>query len=155
MSVTIIAAVANNGVIGLENRLPWHCPEDLRRFKQLTMGKAVIMGRKTWESLPGPLSGRTCVVVSNSPPKFGFSAVPARSLEDAIHYAETLDLEPCVIGGAEIYRLAMPQANQMLITRIHQSPEGDTYFPEIDLAAWRLVDVDARPDLSFETWRKK
>jgi dihydrofolate reductase len=133
--VSIVVATDERGAIGRDGRLPWHLPDDLRRFKALTMGKPIVMGRKTWESIGRPLPGRQNIVVTRQP---GFQAAGATivsSLEDALAAAANA-AEICVIGGAEVYRLALPHAQLIYLTRVHAMVEADTYFPPVDAAHW-------------------
>ncbi|MFR2525777.1 MAG: dihydrofolate reductase [Alistipes sp.] len=158
--ITLVAAVAENGVIGAGNRVPWYLKEDLQRFRALTLGHGVVMGRKTWESLGGPLPGRRNVVVSRQELRpEGAEAV--RSLEAAVALFPP-DEELFVIGGAQLFRQALPLADRMLLTRIRRPYPGDAYFPEWDEAAWRLTASEARaggPDFpwpyAFQTWERK
>ncbi len=136
--LTLIAAVARNGVIGIDNRLPWRLPADLRRFKALTLGHTVIMGRKTWESLPvafRPLPGRRNVVVTRDHGYRAAGATMVASLEAAIGAAD--GDEAFVIGGAELYAAALPLADRLELTEIDASFEGDCFFPVIDRGQWR------------------
>lgn len=137
--VILIAAVAANGVIGAGGALPWHLPEDLRHFKRLTHGHAVIMGRRTWESIGRALPGRRNVVVTRRPGYAAPGAAVAPSLEAALALCrgETLAF---VIGGAELYREALARADALLLTEIGRDFEGDTRFPEFDRAAWREAE---------------
>lgn len=147
MTLSIIVAVAQNGIIGNNGQMPWHIGEDLKRFKRITMGHPVVMGRKTFESLGGkPLPGRTNVVVSRNPA----FAVPegvvlAGSLDEAIARFDHGDDEVFIIGGGEIYRQAMPRADKLYLTRIEASPEGDTHFPKIGEKEWRMVGCEKHP----------
>jgi dihydrofolate reductase len=137
-TLTLIAAVARNGVIGIDNRLPWHLPADLKHFKALTLGHTVVMGRKTWESLPAsfrPLPGRRNIVVTRDGSYQAASATIAMSLPAAIAAAE--NGEAFVIGGAELYAAALPLANRLQLTEIDATFEGDAYFPAIDCHHWR------------------
>jgi dihydrofolate reductase len=135
--LAMIVAVADNGIIGKGGQLPWRIPEDLRFFKSATMGHAIIMGRKTWDEVGRPLPGRRNIVVSRTPGLALEGAEVVSSVEDAIALARTTDPEPFVIGGAAIYAAAMPHATKILLTEVHQSPEGDTVFPAFDRSAWR------------------
>lgn len=137
MPVTIVAAVARNRVIGRDNDLPWRIPEDLRRFKELTMGGVLVMGRKTYESIGRPLPGRRTVVVSRNPDLEIEGVEMAPSLEMALEIAGGDDV--FVVGGGEIYRQAMGVADVLEITEVDAEPEGDTFFPEIDPNVWREV----------------
>lgn len=137
--LTIIAAAAENDAIGKDNKLIWHLSDDLQRFKSLTSGHHIIMGRKTFESFPKPLPNRTHVVITrqeNYPVPEGVIVV--NNLEDALDVAKN-DLQPFVIGGGEIYRQAMRFADKIELTRVHDSFEGDTYFPSIDKSHWTEV----------------
>ena len=140
--LSIIAAVARNGVIGLNNTLPWHLPEDLKRFRALTTGHHILMGRKTYESLGRLLPGRTTVIVSRRPDYRVTGAIVVNSLRQAIS-ACGADEEVFVIGGAQLYREALPLANKLYLTRIEQDFNGDTHFPPLDLKRWREVSSEA------------
>jgi len=134
--ITLIAAVAANGIIGRDNRLPWHLPEDLKHFKALTMGHPMIMGRKTWESLPGRLPGRPHIVISRNPDYRAEGASVVTSLAAAIAAAGDTD-EVFVIGGAELYGQALAIADRLQLTEIAADVEGDARFPAYDRAAWQ------------------
>ncbi len=145
MAPSLIVAVAEGGVIGREGKLPWHLPADLARFKRLTMGHHILMGRRTWESIGRPLPGRTTVIISRR----GVPGAPegvhvASSLEAALALAGD-DPEPFVIGGGMIYREALPLARRVYLTRVHGTFPGDTYFPDLDPGAWRLVEREEHP----------
>ncbi|HEU4521140.1 MAG TPA: dihydrofolate reductase [Thermoanaerobaculia bacterium] len=144
MTVSIIAIVAANDVIGRGNQLPWHMPADLKRFKELTMGHHLIMGRKTFESVGKPLPGRVNVVVTRSVDFSPDGVAIARSVDEAISKAEAAgDDEIFIGGGAEIYAQTLHRADRMYITRLHGEPEGDTFFPEFDdVNEWKLVDAE-------------
>ncbi|HUP43882.1 MAG TPA: dihydrofolate reductase [Thermoanaerobaculia bacterium] len=144
MTVSIIAIVAANDVIGRGNQLPWHMPADLKRFKQLTMGHHLIMGRKTFQSVGKPLPGRIIVIVTRSVDFNPDGVAVARSVEEAISKAEAAgDDEIFIAGGAEIYGQALHRADRMYITRLHGEPQGDTFFPEFDdVNEWQLVDAE-------------
>ena len=138
--ISLIAAVARNRVIGKDNQLLWHLPEDMQYFREITRGKPVIMGRKTWESLPDafrPLPGRHNIVVSRNPSYLAPGATLAGSLEEAIRKAGD-DVEVFVIGGAELYRQALPLAQKLYLTEIDQDFEGDACFPDIDPSLWNI-----------------
>lgn len=136
--LSIIAAMAGNRVIGIDNRLPWRLPADLAYFKALTLGHHMIMGRKTYESLPGgkPLPGRTAVVVTRDPAYAAPGCVVAHSLADAVA-ACAEDGEVFFIGGADMYRQALEVAQRMYLTEVKTELEGDARFPEFDPAVWR------------------
>jgi dihydrofolate reductase len=136
--VSMVVAIAENGVIGRDGDLPWRLSTDLRRFKALTLGKPIVMGRKTWESFPKrPLPGRTNIVITRQADFADAGAVVARSLEDGIAIAagEKPD-EICVIGGGQVFRDAMPLASVLHVTHILASIDGDTFFPRIDSTVW-------------------
>jgi dihydrofolate reductase len=134
--IYLVAAVAANGVIGAGGRIPWHLPEDLKHFRSLTLGHAVIMGRRTWESLGKPLPGRENIVVTRRPGYEAPGACVAASLEAALALCRG---EPVVfvIGGAELYAAALPLAHGLVLTEIQRDYEGDVRFPEWDRACWR------------------
>ena len=134
--ISLIVAVGRNGVIGREGTLPWRLPEDLKRFKALTMGHVMIMGRKTYESIGRLLPGRRSVIVSRQAGYAVPGATVAASLEDAIAAAGDVP-EVFVIGGGEIYKVALPLAHRLLVTEVDASPAGDAYFPAVDAAIWR------------------
>lgn len=137
--ISLVLARADNGVIGAEGAIPWRIPEDMRRFKALTLGKPVIMGRKTWDSLPKkPLPGRTNIVVTRDPDWVGEGATVAYSLPEALALARTeYPEEIAVIGGAEIYKAALPLANHIHLTEVHSNAVGDVTMPAFDAAHWR------------------
>jgi dihydrofolate reductase len=137
--LSIIAAVADNGVIGIDNRLPWRLPADLAHFKRLTLGKPILMGRRTWESLPGLLPHRTHVVISRNPDYRAEGAVVVHSLEQAIEQFGDVD-ELMLIGGAQLYAQALPLAARLYLTEVHAEPEGDAFFPAFDRAEWCEVE---------------
>jgi dihydrofolate reductase len=143
--VALIVAVAENGVIGRDGTLPWRIPEDMKWFRARTEGRPLIMGRKTWESLPKrPLPGRTNIVVTRNADYRADGAVVVRSLDAAIDVAIGEEPEEImVIGGAELYRAALPRADRVYLTRLHAAIEGDTHFPAVDWGAWveKLVAV--------------
>jgi dihydrofolate reductase len=139
MSLSVIVALAKNRVIGLNNTLPWHLPEDLKRFKQLTMGHHIIMGRKTYESLGRLLPGRQTVIVTRNPNYKVDGAIVVHSLEQAISVSSA-DSEAFLIGGAELYQQSLPLAKRLYLTMIDAEFEGDAYFPEIELDHWDLLE---------------
>jgi dihydrofolate reductase len=141
MKVSIIAAVADNGVIGLDNGLPWHLSADLQRFKRLTMGHHLLIGRKTFAAIGRSLPGRSMVVISRGRPTLPAGVALTSSLEEAIELARgAQDTEAFVAGGAQIYALALPLADRLYLTRIHATFAGDAFFPDVDLGAWKLID---------------
>lgn len=143
MTVSIIAAVSRDGVIGRDGDVPWRIPTDMRSFVTITMGKPVIMGRRTWESLPGALSGRTNVVVTRREGYQADGAVVVHSPEEALAAAREAagpGGEVMVAGGASIYEALLPEADRMYLSRVEaEVPEGDTRFPEVDWEEWATV----------------
>lgn len=147
MKVTLVAAVAENGVIGREGGLPWRLSTDMRRFKATTMAKPVVMGRKTWESFPKrPLPGRRNIVITRDRGYEAEGAEIAGGLEEALALARAeRAAEVCVIGGGEIYAQALPFADRLDITHVLANIDGDTRFPAIDPRIWRVVSEEAFP----------
>ena len=138
-NLSLIAAVADNGVIGRGNRLPWHLPADLAHFKRLTLGKPILMGRRTWESLPGLLPHRTHVVISRNPDYRVEGGFVVGSLAEAIETFGDAE-ELMVVGGGQLYAQALPLASRLYLTEVHCEPEGDAFFPPFDRSRWREVD---------------
>ncbi|MDA2937495.1 dihydrofolate reductase [Acidobacteria bacterium AH-259-A15] len=146
MRLSIIAAVSANQVIGRNNTIPWRLPADLKRFKSLTMGHHLLMGRKTFESIGRPLPGRTTVVITHRNDYAPKGVLVAHSLNEAVKMASGDD-EVFIAGGAQIYRQTLARATRLYLTLIHEEFEGDTYFPEINESDWLLSSKDARePD---------
>ncbi|MCA1415844.1 dihydrofolate reductase [Bradyrhizobium sp. NBAIM20] len=166
MEIVFVVAIAENGVIGAGNAMPWRLKSDMARFKALTIGKPVIMGRKTFETLRRPLPGRTNIVVTRDPAYRANGAIVTRSPADAEAVARGDALrrsvtEIAVIGGAEIYRQWLGRADRLEITEVHARPEGDTHF-DIDKAEWDEVERIRHPagpddsaDLSYVTYRRR
>lgn len=138
-ALSLIVAFAKNNVIGNNNTLPWRLPEDLKRFKALTMGHHIIMGRKTYESLGRLLPGRTTVIVTRNKAYKVEGALIANSLEVAIELCKG-DTEPFLIGGAELYEAGLEHATKLYITQVHAEFEGDAFFADIDLTRWQLSE---------------
>ncbi|AXT47905.1 MULTISPECIES: dihydrofolate reductase [Chromobacterium] len=134
--LTLVAAMAAKRVIGIDNRLPWHLPEDLKHFKAVTLGKPVIMGRKTWDSIGRPLPGRRNIVVTRQADWSADGAEAAHSLEQALALAGAVE-EVCLIGGAELYRQAISSADCLRLTEIAGEYPGDAHFPEVSAELWR------------------
>jgi dihydrofolate reductase len=144
--LALIAACARGSVIGINNTLPWHLPEDMKFFRETTRGKPVIMGRKTWESLPDafrPLPGRLNIVVSRNPDFHAEGGTVVGSLPEALTAAGNAEIA-FVIGGAGLYRQALPLADRLLLTEIDRDYAGDAFFPEFDRAEWPESSRDAR-----------
>ena len=160
--ITLIAAVARNGVIGAGNALPWRLPEDLKRFKALTLGHPIIMGRKTWDSLGRPLPGRANIVVSRSADFDARGATRVGSFDAALEAAAAAagSEEVFVIGGADFFRLAMPLAQRLQITEIDRDFAGDVHFPVVDRTVWRETARVSQPagadfDYAFVTYDRR
>jgi dihydrofolate reductase len=161
MNVSLIVAMSPGRVVGRGGALPWHLPADLFRFKRLTMGHHVIMGRRTFESLTRPLPGRKLIVVTRQTDYHASGAAVAHDLDEALRLAAGDD-EPFVIGGAELYALALPRANRLYVTRVHADVEGDTHFPPFEGDEWALVDEKERPsderntsDMTYQVYERK
>jgi dihydrofolate reductase len=135
--VVLVAAVADNGVIGVDGGLPWHLPEDFAHFKRTTLGHVVVMGRRTFESMGRPLPRRTNVVVTRQRDWTAEGALTAPSWEAALELAAAHDGDVMVIGGGEIYAQALPVADEQVITEVHLSPDGDARYPDFDRTQWR------------------
>lgn len=160
MELGIIAAVAENGVIGNKGNMPWHFSEDLKRFKKLTTGHPVVMGRKTYESIGSALSNRLNIVLSRNPEFKGAGVIRHPSLEEALEnmrgdiFVDGIDFSKAyVIGGSEIYREAMPLVSFMDITKVWSSPEGDTFFPKFNERHWKDVHYENHSEFSFVSYR--
>lgn len=142
MKCSLIVAMAKNQTIGINNTLPWHLPNDLKYFKQVTMSKPIIMGRKTYESIGRPLPGRTNIVITRQPDYQSDGIVVVNSLQQALDKAEDISFvhgheEVMVIGGAEIYQQALLKADRLYITHVHENIEGDAFFPELNWNDWQ------------------
>ena len=140
--ITLVAAMARNGAIGLDGAMPWHLPRELKHFKSVTMGHPIVMGRKTWESVGRPLPGRQNIVVTRNPDYRAEGCDVVASLQAAVRVAK--GEEVMVIGGGELYRQAMPHADRMVLTRVDCEPAADTWFPEWDPADW--TEISAREE---------
>lgn len=167
MEVVLVAAVAENGVIGASGAMPWRLKSDMARFKALTSGKPVVMGRKTFISIGRPLPGRTNIVVTRDTGFRADGVMVTHSIEDAIAIAtgdalRRFATEIAVIGGAEIYAQWMDRADRLEITEVHARPDGDTRFPAVDAGAWEEVARERKPagpddsaDFSYVTFRRR
>ena len=161
MRLSIIVAMANNGVIGRDGGLPWHISEDLKRFKRITMGNPILMGRKTYDSIGRPLPGRQSIVISRQTDWRAEGVTAVTSLDAALAACGDAE-EAFVIGGAEIYRLALPLAGRLYLTRVEADVDGDVRLPEIAWTDWRLADSQpGEPDgknpyhWKFETYERQ
>ena len=150
MTLVVIAAVAANGVIGRDNGLPWWLPADLRRFKALTMGHAIIVGRRTWESIGRPLPGRRMIVLTGQEGWTAPGVEVAHSLDEALELAG--DDTAFVAGGEAVYRAALPRADVLELTRVHADVEGDARFPAFDAESWRRVWHEDHPADATHAW---
>lgn len=152
MKLSMIVAAAQNRVIGRDNALPWYLPNDLKYFKQTTLGKPIIMGRKTYESIGKPLPGRTNIVITRQTDyqpdgvKVVHSVAEARDLAESVCLIDGQE-EAMIMGGAEIYTLALPDADRLYLTEVHADVDGDAYFPEYDKTEWQEI---SREDFSAE-----
>jgi len=160
--ITLIAAVAENKVLGKDNAIIWHLPDDFKHFKALTSHHYIIMGRKTFESFPKPLPNRTHVIITRqSDYVVPEHCVVVHSLDEALELTKKED-EVFVIGGGEIYTLALPKADKLELTQVHASFDGDAFFPEFSTSDWHLVKEDYHPkdekhayDFTFQTYSRK
>jgi dihydrofolate reductase len=145
VTVTILAAVARNGVIGVGGGMPWHLPDEQALFKELTLGHVLVMGRRTFDSIGRPLPGRTTIVVTRNPQWQVPSKLVLRasSVAEALAAAGEIDDEVFVVGGAGVYAEALPAADRLALTFVDAEPDGDTFFPEVDWSEW--VEVARRP----------
>jgi dihydrofolate reductase len=158
--IIMIAAVAENFALGKNNELVWHLPDDFKRFKQLTTGHYIIMGRKTFESFPRPLPNRTHVIITRQKDYEAEGCIVVDTIEDALALVPK-DENAFVIGGGEIYNLAMPYTDVIELTKVHANFEADTFFPKIDFSNWQLVAEEYHPkddthlfDFTYETYRR-
>jgi dihydrofolate reductase len=167
--ITLIVAVADSGVIGRDNTLPWHLPEDLKRFKRLTMGKPIVMGRKTFESIGKPLPGRQNIVVTRDTNYRREGVTVVHDAEAALRAAGqvaggTAEVMPevMVIGGAELFRALLPRAGRIHLTRVHGNIPGDVMWPALDAREWNVVERESHAaddrhawPMTFEVWEKR
>ncbi|MDP4266250.1 MAG: dihydrofolate reductase [Bacteroidota bacterium] len=141
MSISLIVATGDNNVIGLNNQLLWHLPADLKRFKSITMGHHIIMGRKTFESIGKPLPGRTNVIISGQENFNAENCIVVNTIEDALKISEHDD-EIFIIGGEQIYKQTIDIADKIYLTRVYTDISGDVFFPEIDLKHWKVASCE-------------
>lgn len=153
--VVIVAAVGRNGVIGVDGRLPWQIPDDLARFKQLTMGHVLVMGRATFESIGRPLPGRSTIVLTHRANWSHDGVEVAGSLERALALAAGREQDVFIAGGAEVYRSALGVADGMELTEVDAEPEGDTWFPEVDWSEWSEVRRISCEGFSFVSYERR
>lgn len=158
--ITMIAAASENNALGKDNTLLWHLPDDFKRFKKITTGHHIIMGRKTWESFPKPLPNRTHIVITRNRDYIAQDAIVVHDIKDALAFAKD-DSHTFIIGGGEIYTIGLDYATHIELTRVHGTFEADAFFPEIDLEKWELKertyhDKDDKHNyaFTFETYKK-
>ena len=162
MNISLVVAAAENNAIGKEGQMPWHLPNDMKHFKNITWGMPVIMGRKTYETIGKPLKGRKNIVITRQKGMNREGIIVVNSFEDALFVAKATDAkEAMVIGGGEIYRTAFDKTKRIYMTRIKAVVEGDTFFPVIDPKTWHLVSKVDHPaddknpfEYSFQVWEK-
>jgi dihydrofolate reductase len=152
--VILVAAVAENGVIGRDGDIPWSIPEDLKHFRATTKGHTVVMGRSTYDSIGHPLPYRTNVVVTRNRDWTAEGVLVAHSVPEALELARGLEGDVMVIGGGHIYADAMPLADAQVLTEVHQSPEGDTHYPEFDRGEWTEVRRERHDGYDFVWWER-
>ncbi|MGZ8144105.1 MAG: dihydrofolate reductase [Methylosarcina sp.] len=162
MKITLIVAMTSDRVIGLKNKMPWHLPADLKRFRKITMGSPILMGRKTFESIGKPLPGRTNIIISRNPEYRQAGCLVFNDLEKAIKAGCQLAEEIFVIGGSDLYEATLPMARTLYLTEIKKDFPGDTFFPEIDPDEWteqEREDIRNDPtagfDYSFLKWVRR
>jgi len=159
--IVLIAAASENNALGKNNELVWHLPDDFKRFKHLTSGHYIIMGRKTFESFPKPLPDRTHIIITHQKDYEQENCIVVHSLREALASAPKND-DVFVIGGGQIYALAMSFADKIELTKVHHSFDADAFFPQIDTAQWKLVNEEYHPkdekhafDFTYQTFLKK
>lgn len=161
LQVTLIVAASNNNVIGVNNQMPWHLPNDFKYFKANTMDHSIIMGRKTYDSIGKPLPGRRNIILTRDQNYQNSEVDIANSISEVFNYCRD-EREIFILGGADIFKQALALANRVLLTRVHADIQGDTFFPELNPAEWQLVSQDMHFkdekhafDYTFEVWEKK
>ncbi|MFB6182479.1 MAG: dihydrofolate reductase [Candidatus Nanohaloarchaea archaeon] len=158
MKKIVIAALTEDNVIGKDGDIPWHYPEDMKHFKEKTMGNPVIMGRKTFESLPEdytPLPSRKNIVLTSSKNYENLEVETASNLDEAFSKAREDSDKVFIAGGESVYKQTLEDADKMILTVIHEDYEGDSYFPEFDEEKWEEIERDDKDELSFVTYKKK
>jgi dihydrofolate reductase len=152
--VVLIAAVAENGVIGAGGAIPWHLPDDFAHFKRTTLGHTLVMGRATYDSIGRPLPGRTTIVLSRDPAWSAEGVLTAASFDEALELAADLPGDVYVAGGAAIYALALPYADEQVLTEVRLAPDGDTFYPTFDRDEWVEVRREKREDFDLVWWAR-
>tara|TARA_Y100000766_G_scaffold98207_1_gene83764 strand:- start:475 stop:963 length:489 start_codon:yes stop_codon:yes gene_type:complete len=150
MRVSIIVAMDKNNLIGASNQIPWHIPGELKRFREITMGKPIIMGRKTHESIGKPLDGRANIVLTKNK-EISFKGVDCYSSLEDILFSLKNESEVFVIGGSQIYQISLPYANRLYITHINREYSGDTWFPKIDFSKWKIIEMNTIMEKTTQT----
>ena len=152
MKISLIVAMAANRVIGLDNKMPWHLSADLKKFKAITMGSPIVMGRKTYESIGRPLPGRSNIIISRNLDYQQADCLVFNDIKTAIEASSKDAEEIFIIGGAELYKATLPHADNLYLTVINQDFDGDTFFPEIDFKVWTEAsreDISDDPSVNF------
>ncbi|HVU50420.1 MAG TPA: dihydrofolate reductase [Polyangia bacterium] len=153
--LTFIVAVAKNGVMGKDGALPWDLPEDRAFFRDMTMGHAIIMGRRTWDERGAPLPGRRNIVVSRSGAVSGSGREVVSTIEDAIALARATDPDPIVVGGAQIFEATFPYATRILYTAIDFATDGDTFYPRFDMTGWKITQSRRGDRVTYLTYERE
>jgi dihydrofolate reductase len=153
--LTLVAAYADNRVIGDHGRIPWHLSEDFAHFKATTMGGVLVMGRATYDSIGRPLPGRTTIVVTRNRDWSADGVLVSHSLPDALDLAARQRREAYVVGGAQIYEQALPLATHQVLTEVHLSPDGDTFYPAFDLDEWVETKREPRDGFTWVWWERR
>ena len=153
-TVTMVAAVAENGVIGLGGKIPWHLPEDFAHFKTTTVGHVLVLGRTTHEGIGKPLPDRTTIVLTRDPGWTAEGVHVCASVPEALALADTLSGDVMIGGGAVVYEAAMPYADRQVISEVHASPDGDTHYPSFDARRWREVAREEREGFDIVIWER-
>lgn len=162
MTISLVVAAASNNAIGKDGKMPWHLPNDMKHFKNVTWGMPVVMGRKTFDSLGKALPGRKNIVITRQPGWMADNTVAVKNIEDALFVAKETDAkEVMVIGGGEIYKALFDKAQRIYLTRVEAEPEGDTFFPVLTQGQWHLVsqknheaDEKNAYNYSFQVWER-
>jgi dihydrofolate reductase len=152
--VVLVAAVAENGVIGADGDIPWRIPEDFAHFKATTLGHTLVMGRATYDSIGRPLPGRTTIVLTRDPDWSVDGVLVAHDLATALAMAEDLPGDVMVAGGAQVYAVALPVADEQVLTEVHQRPDGDTFYPDFDREEWVEARRERRDGFDHVWWRR-
>lgn len=152
--IVMVAAYAENGVIGLDGDIPWSIPEDLKHFRAVTRGNTVVTGRKTFDSIGHPLPYRTNVVVTRDPDWAHDGVFRAGSVEEAVDLAQAFEGDIMIMGGAQVYAAALPLATHQILTEVQLSPEGDTHYPEFDRGEWKETKREPHEGFDFVWWER-